>query len=114
VLGYSQLLWLKFFARQNLQTLFAGLESAFICFNSKDRLGTIIWHAVDSGTFATTLGRRGRRIKKCGLLACLDADGAAHRRSIAMLLRRRRTIPASRPSALRINWADAGTAAGKR
>jgi transposase len=32
VLGYSRLLWLKFFARQNMQVLFAGLESAFSCF----------------------------------------------------------------------------------
>jgi transposase len=29
VLGYSRLIWLKFFARQNMQSLFAGLESAF-------------------------------------------------------------------------------------
>jgi len=29
VLGYSRLLWLRFYARQNMQTLFAGLESAF-------------------------------------------------------------------------------------
>jgi transposase len=31
-LGYSRLLWLKFFARQSLQILFAGLESAFDAF----------------------------------------------------------------------------------
>jgi transposase len=29
VLGYSRLIWLKFFARQSMQCLFAGLESAF-------------------------------------------------------------------------------------
>jgi transposase len=29
VLGYSRLLWLRFFARQSMQVLFAGLESAF-------------------------------------------------------------------------------------
>ena len=32
VLGYSRLLWLRFFARQNMQVLFAGLESAFGAF----------------------------------------------------------------------------------
>jgi transposase len=32
VLGYSRLLWLKFFARQSMQILFAGLESAFNTF----------------------------------------------------------------------------------
>jgi len=32
VLGYSRLLWLKFFARQSMQILFAGLESAFNAF----------------------------------------------------------------------------------
>jgi transposase len=32
VLGYSRLLWLKFFARQTMQILFAGLESAFNAF----------------------------------------------------------------------------------
>lgn len=32
VLGYSRLLWLKFFARQSMQVLFAGLESAFNAF----------------------------------------------------------------------------------
>ena len=30
VLGYSRLLWLRFFARQTMQALFAGLESAFM------------------------------------------------------------------------------------
>ena len=29
VLGYSRLLWLRFFRRQDMQTLFAGLEQAF-------------------------------------------------------------------------------------
>ena len=29
VLGYSRLIWLKFFARQTMQCLFSGLESAF-------------------------------------------------------------------------------------
>lgn len=29
VLGYSRFLWLRFFARQSMQVLFAGLESAF-------------------------------------------------------------------------------------
>jgi len=29
VLGYSRLIWLKFFTRQSMQCLFAGLESAF-------------------------------------------------------------------------------------
>jgi transposase len=29
VLGYSRLLWVRFFARQSMQVLFAGLESAF-------------------------------------------------------------------------------------
>jgi len=32
VLGYSRLLWLRFFARQNMQALFGGLESAFAAF----------------------------------------------------------------------------------
>jgi transposase len=32
VLGYSRLLWLRFFTRQTMQTLFAGLESAFHAF----------------------------------------------------------------------------------
>jgi transposase len=32
VLGYSRLLWLRFFARQSMQVLFAGLESAFEAF----------------------------------------------------------------------------------
>lgn len=32
VLGYSRLLWLKFFSRQSMQVLFAGLESAFNAF----------------------------------------------------------------------------------
>ena len=32
VLGYSRLLWLQFFLRQNMQTLFSGLESAFNAF----------------------------------------------------------------------------------
>lgn len=32
VLGYSRLLWLQFFARQTMQVLFAGLESAFAVF----------------------------------------------------------------------------------
>ena len=32
VLGYSRLLWLRFFARQTMQILFAGLEGAFNTF----------------------------------------------------------------------------------
>ena len=32
VLGYSRLLWLRFYPRQNMQALFAGLESAFSAF----------------------------------------------------------------------------------
>jgi transposase len=32
VLGYSRLLWLRFFPRQTMQTLFSGLESAFTAF----------------------------------------------------------------------------------
>src|SRR3984885_6361919 len=32
VLGYSRLLWLRFYPRQNMQALFAGLESAFGAF----------------------------------------------------------------------------------
>jgi transposase len=32
VLGYSRLLWLRFYPRQNMQALFAGLESAFTAF----------------------------------------------------------------------------------
>ncbi len=32
VLGYSRLLWLQFYPRQNMQALFAGLESAFSAF----------------------------------------------------------------------------------
>ena len=32
VLGYSRLLWLRFFPRQTMQALFAGLESAFQVF----------------------------------------------------------------------------------
>lgn len=32
VLGYSRLLWLRFFERQDLRVLFTGLEQAFACF----------------------------------------------------------------------------------
>lgn len=32
VLGYSRLLWVRFFARQSMQVLFGGLESAFAYF----------------------------------------------------------------------------------
>jgi transposase len=32
VLGYSRLLWVRFYPRQNMQALFAGLESAFGAF----------------------------------------------------------------------------------
>lgn len=32
VLGYSRLLWLRFYPRQTMQTLFSGLESAFHAF----------------------------------------------------------------------------------
>ena len=32
VLGYSRLLWLRFYPKQDMQTLFAGLEEAFACF----------------------------------------------------------------------------------
>jgi transposase len=32
VLGYSRLLWLRFFPRQTMQSLFGGLESAFAAF----------------------------------------------------------------------------------
>jgi transposase len=32
VLGYSRLLWLRFYPRQNMQALFAGLEGAFAAF----------------------------------------------------------------------------------
>ncbi len=32
VLGYSRLLWLRFYPRQNMQALFAGLEDAFAAF----------------------------------------------------------------------------------
>ncbi len=32
VLGYSRLLWLRFFKRQDMRTLFAGLEQAFLFF----------------------------------------------------------------------------------
>jgi transposase len=32
MLGYSRLLWLRFFPRQTMQALFAGLESAFQAF----------------------------------------------------------------------------------
>ena len=37
VLGYSRLLWLRFFARQSMQILFAGLESAFGAFGGVPR-----------------------------------------------------------------------------
>ena len=33
VLGYSRLLWLRFYPRQTMQVLFAGLESAFSAFD---------------------------------------------------------------------------------
>lgn len=32
VLGYSRLLWLRFYERQDMRTLFRGLEEAFACF----------------------------------------------------------------------------------
>jgi len=31
VLGYSRLLWLKFYPKQDMRTLFSGLEEAFAC-----------------------------------------------------------------------------------
>ena len=37
VLGYSRVLWVKFFARQSMQVLFAGLESAFAYFGGVPR-----------------------------------------------------------------------------
>ena len=37
VLGYSRLLWLRFYPRQDMQTLFAGLEEAFACFGGVPR-----------------------------------------------------------------------------
>jgi transposase len=37
VLGYSRLLWLRFYARQDLRTLFAGLEEAFAYFGGVPR-----------------------------------------------------------------------------
>ncbi len=37
VLGYSRLLWLKFYPRQDMRTLFAGLEEAFHCFGGVPR-----------------------------------------------------------------------------
>lgn len=37
VLGYSRLLWLRFFSRQSMQVLFAGLESAFGAFGGVPR-----------------------------------------------------------------------------
>jgi transposase len=37
VLSYSRLLWLRFFPRQTMHTLFAGLEQAFTCFGGVPR-----------------------------------------------------------------------------
>ncbi len=37
VLGYSRLLWLGFYIRQDMRTLFAGLETAFACFGGVPR-----------------------------------------------------------------------------
>jgi transposase len=37
VLGYSRLLWLKFYPKQDMQTLFSGLEEAFACFGGVPR-----------------------------------------------------------------------------
>jgi len=37
VLGYSRLLWLRFFRRQTMETLFAGLEQAFAYFEGVPR-----------------------------------------------------------------------------
>jgi transposase len=37
VLGYSRLLWLRFYARQDMRTLFAGLEEAFAFFGGVPR-----------------------------------------------------------------------------
>src|SRR5690606_32218703 len=37
VLGYSRLLWLRFYPKQDMQTLFAGLEEAFACFGGVPR-----------------------------------------------------------------------------
>jgi transposase len=37
VLGYSRLLWLKFYAKQDMRTLFAGLEEAFAFFGGVPR-----------------------------------------------------------------------------
>jgi transposase len=37
VLGYSRLLWIKFYSKQDMQTLFAGLEEAFAFFGGVPR-----------------------------------------------------------------------------
>jgi transposase len=37
VLGYSRFLWLKFYLKQDMQTLFSGLEEAFACFGGVPR-----------------------------------------------------------------------------
>src|ERR1700733_6164511 len=48
VLGYSRLLWLRFFQRQTMQALFAGLESAFQGFGGVpqellfDQMGAVV------------------------------------------------------------------------
>lgn len=37
VLGYSRLLWVRFYERQDMRTLFTGLEEAFACFGGVPR-----------------------------------------------------------------------------
>jgi transposase len=37
VLGYSRLLWLRFYERQDMRTLFTGLRAAFAVFGGVPR-----------------------------------------------------------------------------
>ena len=52
VLGYSRLLWLKFYPKQDMRTLFAGLEDAFAFFGGGclGRSSSTRWRASSRGT----------------------------------------------------------------
>jgi transposase len=66
VLGYSRLLWLKFYAKQDMRTLFAGLEEAFAFFGGVPR--EILFDQMASVITRDLRGQGGRLVENAEFL----------------------------------------------
>ncbi len=73
VLGYSRLLWLRFYPKQDMRTLFAGLEEAFAYFGGVTR--ELLFDQMASVITADLRGQGGRLVENAEFLRFCRALG---------------------------------------